>query len=209
MRRDSTCAFVQPNPGFVCFTARATDNKQMISDLEGRRCLVSDRTNERGDDSTPNNSLFCKSSPDRLCTMIPPTQLIAAVALTLVTVGSLLGGDSKQAKPSVGGTVIGENGKPSVDAEIRALRVDVKAPLIVARTDSTGRYAMANLPVGSYSLTACVDGFPLSRANIRTQGRGWTKVDFDLRLATVEGMGRMQGEVSLHSFAATVKGNPH
>ena len=112
---------------------------------------------------------------------------------------------STKPKPSVGGLVIGENGKPQVGAEVRALRVDVRSPVITAQTDSTGRYAIAGLPVGAYSITACVDGFELSRANIKTRRDGWIKLDFDLRLQAIEGMNRMDDEAK--NFIPNT--NPH
>ena len=116
----------------------------------------------------------------------------------VIAVNSTLADDKKPAKSkpktSIGGKVIGENGKLQAGAEIRALRVDAKAPVISAWTDSTGRYAFANLPVGLYSVTACVDTLPLSRANVQTQRNGWVKLDFDFRLDRGNRADRMQSD---------------
>jgi hypothetical protein len=141
--------------------------------------------------------------------------LAAALSLALAA-GSAVAGDKKSAsassssskpKPSIGGKVIGENGKPQEGAEIRALRVDAKAPVITAWTDSTGRYAFANLPVGTYSVTAVVDTVPLSRANVETRKNGWVKLDFDLQHQLVQGMSRELTEDIVRNFIPNT--NPH
>ena len=81
------------------------------------------------------------------------------------------------------GKVIGDKGKPEQGAEIHVLRVDVKAPEVVTTTDRRGQYILAGLPIGDYSVTAYdFHGFPRSRALIKTQSKGWAKVDFDLAL---------------------------
>ena len=142
--------------------------------------------------------------------MIAPSRIIAAfsVVLTVVT-GSTLADDKKPAKPktSIGGKVIGENGKPQAGAEIRALRVDAKAPVVTAWTDSSGRYAFANLPVGVYSVTAVVDTLPLSRAKVQTRKDGWIKLDFDLQHQLLQGMTTNLGVDSLRNFIPNQ--NPH
>ena len=146
--------------------------------------------------------------------MIPRLTIVAVfvVGLAIVT-GSTLAGDKKPvkqaAKPrtSIGGKVIGENGKPQADAEIRAVRTDVKAPVITAWTDSKGRYAFANLPVGQYSVTACVDTLPLSRANVQTRSNGWVKLDFDLQQQLLQGMSTNLGADTLRNFIPNQ--NPH
>src|SRR4051812_21963597 len=95
-------------------------------------------------------------------------RFIACLAAACVVLGQTvsLAGDDKS--KSVAGTVIGGEGKPMDNVEIRALRVDVKAPPRVAMTTSDGVYILRNLPPGAYSITASVDGLPLSRAQIKT-----------------------------------------
>ncbi len=138
--------------------------------------------------------------------MFTRSTIIAAVfAVALVVGGSAFAGDNKSSHLAVRGTVIGEDGKPLGDAEIRAMRVDAKKSVAVARTDAHGVYWFKGLPVGAYSITAYLDDFPMSRANVRTSSRGWVKVDFDLRLNAkgADGADRLQrdlrfGEGSLH-----------
>ena len=128
-----------------------------------------------------------------------------------IAFGSAVADDKKPATPkpktSLGGMVIGENGKPQPGAEITVLRVDAKAPQVVAVTDSKGRYAFANLPIGSYSVTASVDGLPLSRANIQTRSNGWIKLDFDLQQQLLQGMSTNLGADFPRNFIPNT--NPH
>ena len=106
--------------------------------------------------------------------------MLTGLALSLVTAGPAFAADNKFIL--IKGKVIGDNGKPQAGAEVEALRVDVKAPAIVTTTDKRGQYILAGLPIGSYSVTAYFHGFPRSRALIKTQAKGWAKVDFDLAL---------------------------
>ena len=125
--------------------------------------------------------------------MVHRLTIVAAFAVALAfATSSTLADDKKPATPkprtSIGGKVIGENGKPQEGAEIRALRTDAKGPAISAWTDASGRYAFANLPAGTYSVTAYVDTLALSRATIQTRTDGWVKLDFDLQQQLLQGM---------------------
>src|SRR5438046_10708671 len=119
--------------------------------------------------------------------MLLPPRIVAAVAAVAVAAGAAFAGDKNPTQASIAGTVIGPNGKPLGEDEIRALRVDTKAPVAIATTNTRGLYLFKSLPVGSYTLTAYVDGFALSRANIQTRGAAYAKVDFDLRLDAGDG----------------------
>lgn len=114
--------------------------------------------------------------------MFTRSTIIAAFAVALVAGGSTFAADNKSSHGAIQGTLTGEDGKPLENAEIRALRIDTKKSMAVAKTDAHGVYLFKGLPVGAYSITAWVDGFAVSRANIRTSSQGWAKVDFDLRL---------------------------
>ena len=133
-----------------------------------------------------------------------------AVALGIAT-GFTLADDKKPAaakpKTSIGGKVIGENGKPQAGAEIRATRVDAKGSAVTAWTDSSGRYAFANLPAGTYSVTAFVDTLALSRAQIQTRTDGWVKLDFDLQQQLLQGMSTNLGADFPRNFIPNT--NPH
>src|ERR1700719_417457 len=66
--------------------------------------------------------------------------------------------DKMSAAGAIKGMLIGEKGKPFGGAEIQAQRVDTKAKAVVAVTKPDGHYFFVGLPVGTYSLTAYVDG---------------------------------------------------
>jgi hypothetical protein len=119
--------------------------------------------------------------------------IIAVFAAALLAKGSALAAD----KTAIQGTVIGENGKAFGGAEIQAERVDVKAKVVLAKTDAHGHYFFVGLPPGAYSVTAYVDGVAMSRANVKTPPKGWAKVDFDLRLNAkgADGTDRMQRDL--------------
>ena len=130
---------------------------------------------------------------------------IAIVFAAALAAESMTAGDKP--RPSVGGTVLGLKGKPEVGVEVQAKRLDAKMPLIIATTDRKGEYAFANLPVGQYFLTAYLDGAPRSQALIRTQSKGWVKVNFDLQLEAAEPIDRMQKE--LRGFLVIPNQNQH
>ena len=118
---------------------------------------------------------------------------VFAAALLLVP-ASASAGDNK----SIQGKLIGEDGKAWAGAEIRAQRTDIKAKPAVTRTDAQGVYVFKGLPAGKYTVTAYVGGFPKSKAKVQTRGKGWARVDFDLRLndANNQDVDRMQRDLS-------------
>jgi Carboxypeptidase regulatory-like domain len=99
------------------------------------------------------------------------------VSLALLLLCNSVSADTK----SIQGTVIGSDGKPVANAEVSAQRLDAKAVLARTTTNALGLYVFAHLPTGAYSVTALLKGVPKSRAEVKTQARGWVKVDFDLR----------------------------
>jgi hypothetical protein len=125
--------------------------------------------------------------------MFPHSRIIAALAVMLLAAASTFAAD----RTAVQGTLIGEDGKPFGAAEIHAQRTDAKAKAVIARTKPDGRYYFVGLPPGAYSITAYVDGVPMSRANVRTPSHGWVKVNFDLRLNATgaDGTDQMQRDV--------------
>jgi hypothetical protein len=134
--------------------------------------------------------------------MIVRTKMIAAVAvaMTLIAAGATFASDNKKdskndndtdikfdtKKPNVlviKGKVIGDDGKPQADSEIRVRRLDQKAKETSVITDSRGHYIVLGLVIGNYSVTAYdPNGFARSRAIIKVDKKGWAKVDFDLGL---------------------------
>jgi carboxypeptidase family protein len=88
------------------------------------------------------------------------------------------------------GKVVGDDGKPAVGSEIRVKPLDKKGPDKVAVTDSRGQYIVIGLVAGNYTVTAYdSDGYARSRAVLKTQRRGWARVNFDLALSSMVGDG--------------------
>jgi hypothetical protein len=88
------------------------------------------------------------------------------------------------------GKVTGDDGKPADGAQIQVRALDRKAPPQIALTDSRGQYIVLGLVPGRYSVTASdPNGVARSRAIIKSDRRGWARVDFDLALDTMVGDG--------------------
>jgi Carboxypeptidase regulatory-like domain len=113
--------------------------------------------------------------------MFVKLDIVAAVAVALVAAGSTFAGDNN--KIAIKGKVMGDDGKPAPDAEIRVKALDRKEADKIALTNSQGQYIVVGLPVGRYSVTAYDwEGNPRSRAIIKVDRKGWAKVNFDLKL---------------------------
>jgi carboxypeptidase family protein len=124
--------------------------------------------------------------------MFPRAIIIAVVATVLLAAGSTFAGDKKEGKDElvIKGKVIGDNGKPEPEAEIRVKRADGKGPESVALTDSRGQYIVVGLKVSDYTVTAYdPNGFARSRALIKPSKKGWANVNFDLGLDKAQGDG--------------------
>jgi hypothetical protein len=80
---------------------------------------------------------------------------------------------------SVEGNVVGADGRPIKDAEIRfEQRVGQVSP-IVNRTDAKGHYTAA-LPRGVYKLSLATAGKVMASVTVRATGAN-SRIDFDLR----------------------------
>src|SRR4051794_7357668 len=91
------------------------------------------------------------------------------VITLLLTSGSIRSADNK----SIQGKVTGADGKAFARAEIVAQQALVKSTPSIVKTDSKGQYVFRGLPVGLYTVTAYVEGVPMSQAKIRTSSAGW------------------------------------
>ena len=128
---------------------------------------------------------------------IDPAKFLVVTLATAIATTSTWAGDNKSSQGAIMGVVTGENGKPFGGAEIRAQLVDTKKLTGITLTNSKGHYVLKGLPIGAYSITAYVDGTPVSRANIRTSNHGWANVNFDLRLNAhgADGVDRLQRDL--------------
>jgi hypothetical protein len=102
------------------------------------------------------------------------------VIATFLLVNSFLFTTTVLAQMSaVEGSVVGVDGRPLKDAEIRFEQKAGQVSPIISRTDANGRYTAA-LPRGTYKLSLATDG--KVRASITVQATGAkSRIDFDLR----------------------------
>ena len=80
---------------------------------------------------------------------------------------------------SVEGSVVGPDGRPLKDAEIRFEQKEGQVSPIISRTDANGHYAAA-LPRGTYKLSLAMDGKVQASITVRATGAK-SRIDFDLR----------------------------
>jgi hypothetical protein len=120
--------------------------------------------------------------------MHPRAKIIVAFAVAVLAASSTLASDDSVLV--IKGKVIGDDGKPADDAEVRVKTIGRKAPDKIVETDSRGQYIVLGLVPGKYSVTAYdFAGNARSRAMITTDRKGWARVNFDLRLDTIVGDG--------------------
>ncbi|HJT82352.1 MAG TPA: carboxypeptidase regulatory-like domain-containing protein [Chthoniobacterales bacterium] len=122
------------------------------------------------------------------------------IALILLGLGSIA--TVRADGLAIRGTVKGTDGKALAGAQVRAEKVGVKGPAVVATTNAKGEYAFKGLGAGVYKVTAVVNKVPKSEASIRTTQKGWSVVDFDLsaknKVARKKRMVWVSGETGTH-----------
>src|ERR1700716_2673947 len=120
--------------------------------------------------------------------MHPRAKIIVAFAVALLAASWTLASDNNVLV--IKGKVIGDDGKPVDGGEVWVMALGRKAPVKVVQTDSRGQYIVLGLVPGNYSITAYdTSGFARSRAMIKTDRKGWARVNFDLGLDTIMGDG--------------------
>ena len=80
---------------------------------------------------------------------------------------------------SVEGSVVGADGRPLKDAEIRFDQKEGQLSPIISRTDANGHYTAA-LPRGTNKLSLAADGKVKASISVRATGAK-SRIDFDLR----------------------------
>jgi hypothetical protein len=80
---------------------------------------------------------------------------------------------------SVEGSVVGADGHPLRDAEIRFEHKEGQVAPIISRTDGNGHYTAA-LPKGTYKLSLVEAGKVLASITVQATGAK-SRIDFDLR----------------------------
>ena len=80
---------------------------------------------------------------------------------------------------SVEGSVVGADGHPLKNAEIRFEQKEGQVSPIISRTDANGHYTAA-LPRGTYKLSLATDGKVKASITVQATGAN-SRIDFDLR----------------------------
>ncbi len=80
---------------------------------------------------------------------------------------------------SVEGNVVGADGRPLKDAEVRFEQKGGQISPIISRTDVSGHYTVA-LPKGMYKMTLLVAGKVSASITVKATGAN-SRIDFDLR----------------------------
>ncbi|MBA7505016.1 hypothetical protein ES706_03679 [subsurface metagenome] len=86
--------------------------------------------------------------------------------------------------PSAGGRIFGKvtelgSGRPMAGAEITVRSAE--GLRFTATTDSSGKYSVSNIPIGSYKVSAFLQGFYLNEISDEVQvEKGKKRVDFQL-----------------------------
>jgi hypothetical protein len=121
--------------------------------------------------------------------MHPRTKIIMALTVAVLAASSTFAGDKKEVFV-IKGKVIDDDGKPADEAQVRVKALDRKAPVKIVQTDSKGQYIVLGLVAGNYTITAYdFAGSARSRATIKTDRKGWAKVNFDFGLDSMVGDG--------------------
>ena len=79
--------------------------------------------------------------------------------------------------------VRGVDGAPAKRAEVRIERQDKKAAPVIAKTDKQGRVVVNDLEIGSYKVTAIVEGGVQASQIVKTQANKPLLIPFDMRKA--------------------------
>ena len=102
------------------------------------------------------------------------------LVITLVLgVTIVLSGAVSVRASGIQGQVRGVDGSPLKGAEVRIERTDKNSPLVTARTDRAGQYAVRGLDSGVYRVTVA-DGAVKSSVQIKTNDRQ-ARLDFELK----------------------------
>ena len=93
----------------------------------------------------------------------------------------LLLGSAFGQKSVIEADVRGVDGAPAKGAEVRIERQDKKAAPVIAKTDKQGRVLASDLEIGSYKVTATVEGGVQSSQIVKTQANKHLLIPFDMR----------------------------
>src|SRR5512146_1528133 len=102
-------------------------------------------------------------------------------------VGSALQGGTQGTQAPAAGSITGvisdPDGRPVSDADV--LLTQAATVVARARTDTTGRYTVANLPAGRYEIHVALEGFRADPQAVAVHGGDALAVDVRMRLSAV------------------------
>ena len=78
------------------------------------------------------------------------------------------------------GKVLGADGRPVQNAEVRIQRQDKTGAPVTIQTDAKGRYVSSKLPAGTYRVSVVQNGAVKSNVTMKTVGEP-ARIDFDLQ----------------------------
>jgi hypothetical protein len=120
--------------------------------------------------------------------MHPRAKIIVAFTVAMAAASSAFATDNNVLV--IKGKVVGDDGKPADGIKVSVRALDRKMPEKIVETDSRGQYIVVGLVAGRYTVTAHDPvGYPRSRATIKTDRKGWARVNFDLALDSIVGDG--------------------
>ena len=112
---------------------------------------------------------------------------LVALALSLASLLAPLTAVSARAGGEVAGTVTDPKGAVVVGATVSVLDVATGVPVKTATTDAQGKYRVAELPAGSYSVVVSASGFREARQEqVRVEEGKRAAADFKLEVALAE-----------------------
>lgn len=101
------------------------------------------------------------------------------IASLLLVVSSIFSVTLSAQTSAIEGNVVGLDGRPLKDAEIRFEHREGQVSPIISRTDANGHYT-ATLPKGAYKLSLATAGKIRASITVRATGAR-SRIDFDLR----------------------------
>ncbi len=108
-----------------------------------------------------------------------------ATSLRIVTLAScsfcLFFGVAYGQKATIEADITGVDGLPSRSAQVRLERQGTKTAATLVKADRHGHLSVSNLAVGTYKVTATVEGGVQSSQMVRTQANKPSVVTFDMR----------------------------
>jgi len=135
----------------------------------------------------------------------------AAAALIIVVCLTSRGITAAQGLGAVGGVVKDQTGSVLPGVAVRVVSVELVERVRTTVTDATGRYRVANLPPGAYTITFTSVGFrPIVRVDVAVSAGLTTAVDADMLVGPPDSRGKVPGGPGpLGSIASAAQRRPY